>query len=149
MEFFIAWYSGNPNEQFHFLNRAGPVLRAWIPMVTCNVLVPQLFGSGASAITSSLCSSCRSWLTSECGSNASSLLSSACTVISSPSNWGYYRPTWVDIGTYVGTFGLFFTMFLLFIRFPPMIAISKSKASHRNLTPPPAGRSQVKEVVPE
>src|SRR6478609_2707992 len=44
MEFFIAWYSGNPNEQFHFLNRAlGPYQWAWIPMVTCNVLVPQLF----------------------------------------------------------------------------------------------------------
>src|SRR5690349_1776682 len=43
MEFFIAWYSGNPNEQFHFLNRAlGPYQWAWIPMITCNVLVPQL-----------------------------------------------------------------------------------------------------------
>ena len=26
MEFFIAWYSGNPYERFHFMNRAfGPV----------------------------------------------------------------------------------------------------------------------------
>ena len=44
-----------------------------------------------------------------------------------PSNWGFYSPTWVDICTYIGTFGLFFTCFLLFMRFLPMIAISEVK----------------------
>jgi Ni/Fe-hydrogenase subunit HybB-like protein len=44
-----------------------------------------------------------------------------------PSSWGYFRPTWVDIGTFVGTFGLFLTMFLLFARFLPMIAIAEVK----------------------
>jgi molybdopterin-containing oxidoreductase family membrane subunit len=44
-----------------------------------------------------------------------------------PSSWGYFRPTWVDILTFVGTFGLFLTMFLLFARFLPMIAISEVK----------------------
>jgi len=34
-----------------------------------------------------------------------------------------YRPTIVEVGTLIGTFGLFFTCFLLFIRFLPMIAI--------------------------
>src|SRR6202163_2081542 len=44
MEFFIAWYSGNPNERFHFMNRAlGPYQWAWAMMVSCNVLVPQFF----------------------------------------------------------------------------------------------------------
>ena len=44
-----------------------------------------------------------------------------------PSSWGYFRPTWVDICTFVGTFGLFLTLFLLFLRFLPMIAISEVK----------------------
>jgi hypothetical protein len=44
-----------------------------------------------------------------------------------PANWGYYRPSPIDICTYIGTFGLFFTCFLLFIRFLPMIAISEVK----------------------
>jgi molybdopterin-containing oxidoreductase family membrane subunit len=44
-----------------------------------------------------------------------------------PSNWDYFKPTWVDICTYLGTFGLFFTMFLLFMRFLPMIAVSEVK----------------------
>jgi molybdopterin-containing oxidoreductase family membrane subunit len=44
-----------------------------------------------------------------------------------PGNWGYFKPSVVDICTYLGTFGLFFTMFLLFMRFLPMIAISEVK----------------------
>ena len=43
-EFFIAWYSGNPYESFAFLNRAfGPYWWAYWTMITCNVVVPQLF----------------------------------------------------------------------------------------------------------
>ena len=44
-----------------------------------------------------------------------------------PGNWGYYKPTWVDVCTYLGTFGLFFTCFLLFIRFLPLIATTEVK----------------------
>jgi len=44
-----------------------------------------------------------------------------------PANWSYFKPTWVDICTYIGTFGLFFTCFLLFMRFLPMIAVSEVK----------------------
>src|SRR3954463_9850917 len=44
MEFFIAWYSGNPSERFHFMNRAlGPYWWGWMFMVGCNVFVPQVF----------------------------------------------------------------------------------------------------------
>jgi molybdopterin-containing oxidoreductase family membrane subunit len=46
-----------------------------------------------------------------------------------PSSWGYFRPTLVDIFTYLGTLGLFFTLFLLFIRWVPMIAIAEVKAT--------------------
>jgi Ni/Fe-hydrogenase subunit HybB-like protein len=44
-----------------------------------------------------------------------------------PSSWGYFRPTWVDMCTFTGTIGLFLTLFLLFARFLPMIAISEVK----------------------
>jgi molybdopterin-containing oxidoreductase family membrane subunit len=55
-----------------------------------------------------------------------------------PGSWGYFRPTWVDILTFFGTFGLFMTLFLLFVRFVPMIAISEVKGviaadKHRHL----------------
>ena len=45
-----------------------------------------------------------------------------------PSAWStYYRPTVWEVGFYMGTFGLFFTMFLLFLRFVPMISIFEVK----------------------
>ena len=44
-----------------------------------------------------------------------------------PSSWGMFHPTWVDIWTFIGTFGIFLSLFLLFIRFLPMIAMSRSE----------------------
>src|SRR6185437_8777225 len=44
-----------------------------------------------------------------------------------PSSWGYFRPSLVDISMFTGTFGLFFTLYLLFIRFLPAIALSEVK----------------------
>ena len=44
-----------------------------------------------------------------------------------PSSWGYFTPTWVDIWMLIGSFGLFMTLFLLFIRFLPVIAIAEVK----------------------
>jgi molybdopterin-containing oxidoreductase family membrane subunit len=44
-----------------------------------------------------------------------------------PSAWAMYYPTWVDLGMFAGSFGLFFTMFLLFCRFLPMIAMAEVK----------------------
>lgn len=45
-----------------------------------------------------------------------------------PSSWDYFSPTIWDVLTYVGTFGIFFTLFLAFLRFLPMIAIAEIKA---------------------
>jgi molybdopterin-containing oxidoreductase family membrane subunit len=44
-----------------------------------------------------------------------------------PSSWGYFSPTWVDILMLVGSFGLFFTLFLLFCRFLPMVSMAEVK----------------------
>jgi len=44
-----------------------------------------------------------------------------------PSSWGYFHPTPIDVMTYLGSFGLFFTFFLLFIRWIPAIAIAEVK----------------------
>ena len=46
MEFFIAWYSNNTYESFAFVSRAfGPYAWAYWIMISCNVIVPQLFWS--------------------------------------------------------------------------------------------------------
>jgi molybdopterin-containing oxidoreductase family membrane subunit len=44
-----------------------------------------------------------------------------------PSSWSMYTPTWIEVGTLIGSFGLFFTLFLLFARFLPMIAMAEVK----------------------
>ncbi|HZR18320.1 MAG TPA: NrfD/PsrC family molybdoenzyme membrane anchor subunit [Verrucomicrobiae bacterium] len=147
MEFFIAWYSGNPGERFHFLNRAlGPYQWAWIPMISCNVLFPQLFWfrkvrhNLVAVFILSIVVNVGMWFERF-----------VIIVVSLhrdflPSSWNYYYPTWVDICTYVGTFGLFFTMFLLFIRFLPMIAISEVKGVTPQSDPHhPLGGAKVKE----
>jgi len=151
MEFFIAWYSGNPNERFHFLNRAlGPYQWAWAMMISCNVLVPQVFWFKW----------CRQklWFVFIISIlvNVGMWFERFVIIVIGlhreflPSNWGYYRPTIVDICTYIGTFGLFFTFFLLFIRFLPMIAISEVKGVTAQADPHhPAGGAKVEEAVPD
>ena len=151
MEFFIAWYSGNPNEQFHFLNRAlGPYQWGWIMMISCNTLVPQVFWFKW----------CRQklWFVFIISIlvNVGMWFERFVIIVIGlhreflPSSWGYYRPTYVDICTYIGTFGLFFTCFLLFIRFLPMIAISEVKGVTAQADPHhPAGGAKVEEAVPD
>ena len=44
-----------------------------------------------------------------------------------PAAWGYYSPTIWDVTTFLGSFGLFFTMFCLFVRFLPFVALAEVK----------------------
>jgi molybdopterin-containing oxidoreductase family membrane subunit len=54
-----------------------------------------------------------------------------------PSSWAMFSPTMYDIGDYIFSFGLFFTLFLLFAKFLPVInmaevkAIIKSSSEHK------------------
>ena len=45
-----------------------------------------------------------------------------------PSSWSYYSPTWVEMGIFAGTIGLFFTLYLLFARVAPVVAIAEVKS---------------------
>jgi molybdopterin-containing oxidoreductase family membrane subunit len=147
MEFFIAWYSGNPNEQFHFMNRVfGPYNWAWLFMVVPNVVVPQLFWfkkirrNLLIVFIISIIVNVGMWF------ERFVIIVLSLHREFLPSNWGYYKPTWVDICTYLGTFGLFFTMFLLFMRFLPIIAISEVKGVTPQSDPHhPAGGAQIEE----
>ena len=44
-----------------------------------------------------------------------------------PGAWAMYHPTMWDVAIYLGTFGIFFTGFLLFLRFLPMASIAEVK----------------------
>lgn len=45
-----------------------------------------------------------------------------------PSSWSYYTPSWVEIGIFVGTLGIFFTLYLVFTRVAPVVAIAEVKS---------------------
>ncbi|MFI5297813.1 MAG: NrfD/PsrC family molybdoenzyme membrane anchor subunit [Polyangiales bacterium] len=128
MEFFIAWYSGNQYEMFTFISRAmGPYKWAYWTMITCNVISPQLFWF--KKIRTSVF-----WMFVICIFVNIGMWFERFVIITTslsqdylPSSWGYFRPRLVDITTFFGTFGLFFTMFLLFCRFLPAFAIGEIK----------------------
>ena len=47
-----------------------------------------------------------------------------------PYVWGTYRPTYVEVGISLGSFGLFFMLYLLFVKNLPVLSISEIK-EHR------------------
>ena len=44
-----------------------------------------------------------------------------------PSSWSYYKPTMVEIGIFLGTLGIFFTLYLIFTRVAPVVAVAEIK----------------------
>jgi molybdopterin-containing oxidoreductase family membrane subunit len=126
-EFFIAWYGGNPYEQFCFMNRAfGPKWWAYWIMVTCNVISPQLFWfewvrrNMLVIFVISIFVNIGMWF-----ERFVIILSLERAFL--PGSWESFTPTWVDMGMLIGSFGLFFTLFLLFCRFLPIVAMSEVK----------------------
>jgi len=128
IEFFTAMYSANQYEQFAFINRAfGPYGWAYAIMVGCNVLVPQVlwFASVRRRLAIVFIVSILV--------NVGMWFERFVIIVTSlhrdflPSSWSSYVPTLIEIATLLGSFGLFFTFFLLFCRFLPMIAISEVK----------------------
>ena len=128
-EFFIAWYSGVPAEQYAFLNRAfGPYWWAYASMMTCNVVSPQLFWF--KKIRTSLVST----FVLSIIVNIGMWFERFVIIVSSlhrdylPSSWAYFTPTFYDVGVYLFSFGLFFTLFFLFAKFFPVINIAEVKS---------------------
>lgn len=128
-EFFIAWYSGVAVEQFAFLNRAfGPYTWAYWIMVTCNVLFPQLFWF------KKIRRSVPMMMVIVILVNVGMWFERFVIVVTSlhrdflPSSWGMFIPTVYDIGILLGSFGLFFTLVILFTKALPVVSISEVKA---------------------
>lgn len=142
MEFFIAWYSGNPIEQFVFLNRAfGPYTWAYWIMVSCNVIFPQLFWFKKIRRTIPISFIIIILV------NVGMWFERFVIVVTSlhrdflPSSWGYYKPTLYDMGILLGSFGLFFTLVVLFTKFMPVVSISEVKAVAEGAQPSHHGDS--------
>jgi molybdopterin-containing oxidoreductase family membrane subunit len=128
-ELFISWYSGVPAEQYAFLNRAtGPYWWAYWIMMTCNVISPQLFWI-RKIRTSIVASFILSIVV-----NIGMWFERFVIIVTSlhrdylPSSWAMFYPTFYDVGEYLFSLGFFFTSFLLFAKFFPVVNMAEVKS---------------------
>jgi molybdopterin-containing oxidoreductase family membrane subunit len=128
VEFFIAWYGGVKVEQDYFWNRVFGQWwwTAWI-MLTCNMILPlSLFSQKLRRNPTWL------WILS-LFINLGMWYERFVIIVPGlshdfePWQWTGYRPTWVDMGILLGSFGWFFMWFLLFVKQLPVLAIAEIK----------------------
>jgi len=145
-EFFIAWYSAVPFEQYAFANRMfGPYWWAYWTMMTCNVITPQLFWSRKlrRSLTASFIISIFV--------NIGMWFERFVIIVTSlhrdylPSSWLMYSPSWVEICMYIGSLGLFFTLFFLFAKFLPVIAAAEVKSIYKTSSEEEIAKTAAKE----
>ncbi len=124
METFMAFYSGNPFDRFMIMNRMfGPYAVVYWILIAANLAIPQLLWF--SKVRRNMLALFFMSLSVQTGM----WLERFVIIITSlnrdfvPSSWGMYYPTRWDWMTFLGSIGLFFTLFYLFIRFLPMISI--------------------------
>lgn len=128
-ELVLAFYSGFMYEQYAFYNRAlGPYWWAYAAMMTCNVISPQFYW------IKSLRRNITVTFILSIFVNIGMWFERFVIIVTSlhrdylPSSWTYYSPTWVEVGIYTGSIGFFLTLFLLFARAFPVIAIAEVKS---------------------
>jgi len=128
-ELFMAWYSGVEFEQYAFLNRAtGPYWWAYASMMTCNVVIPQLYWiykirtSFVATFILSIFVNIGMWF------ERFVIIVTSLHRDFLPSSWTMFSPTFIDIGIFVGTIGFFFVLFLLYSRAFPVIAQAEIKS---------------------
>jgi len=129
-ELFIAWYSGSAYEFYTFFgNRVtGEYAFQFWTMFICNAIIPQLFWfkkirrSTVMLFVISIIINIGMWY------ERFNIVVTSLSRDYLPANWATYKPSVVEIGTYVGTLGIFIVGVLLFFRYIPMIAISEVKS---------------------
>jgi molybdopterin-containing oxidoreductase family membrane subunit len=123
-EIFYAWYSASIYEYFLIVNRTvGPYAWSYWALIIFNVLIPQLlwfkrFRTNLAVL-----------LFVSVAINIGMWFERWVIIVLSlhrdflPSSWDVYNPSFYDWATFIGSFGLFFVLFFLFIRLLPMITI--------------------------
>ena len=136
MEAFFGWYSANDYEQFMIWNRmTGPYAPMYWALIFCNGIVPQLLWSRKVRLTPAVL------FVISLIVNVGMWLERYVIIVTSlhrdflPSSWGLYKGTIWDWSFYIGTIGLFLTLFYIFIRLLPMISIFELRELVHKTTP--------------
>ncbi len=128
-EAFFCWYSGNPYERYMMFSNRMTGYYAWSywALIFCNGMVPQLLWFKKIRFNTYIL-----WgITLIVG--VGMWLERYVIVVTSlardfvPSSWGNYHGTFWDWATFLGTLGFFLFLFLIFIRFVPMISVFELK----------------------
>ena len=143
MEGFTAWYSQNAYLHHTFLNIIGGhyAWAGWLTII-CNIGIPQL-------LWFKQCRTTYFWMILVAVSVTVGMWFERFVIIVIslsqdylPSAWRLYKPTMADFGILLGSFGLFFTLVLLFARVLPVIATSEMKATLPGSQPEHGGRHE-------
>ena len=133
MELFIAYYGANKYELFTFLEaRLGLHGKGWYSwayycMMTCNVLSPQIFWIKSMRTNYIVVFIVCMFVNVGMWFERFVIIVTSLAQDFLPSSWHHYHPSWVEIWTFVGTFGIFLSLFLLFMRFLPMFCMFEIK----------------------
>jgi len=128
IEFFVAWYSGNPYEWALFEKRAiGPYAFYFWTMVFCNCIFPLVFWSRRARRNVWICMIVSILINVGMWFERYNIIISSLIEDFLPSSWGHYEPNIWDFGYTLGGFGLFFTFFFIFCKFFPIISLSELK----------------------
>lgn len=128
-EIFVTFYSNDVFEISTMMNRfTGPFAYGFYLMILFNLVVPQLFWFKKIRRNVIVVFILAILI------NVGMWFERFIIVVTSlqhgymPSNWTLYHPTIADIALFVGSMGFFFTAFLLFVRFFPVISIYEVKS---------------------
>jgi molybdopterin-containing oxidoreductase family membrane subunit len=141
-ETFLSWYSGSAVEMGMMWDRYfGRYWPLWWLLLFCNVIVPQAFWMRRVRRSP--------WLLFLLSIlvNVGMWLERFIIVIQSlhhdfmASSWEIYYPTIWDYATFIGTIGLFLTLFLLFCRYLPVIAVAEMRELVHHKQPPGGGHA--------
>ena len=141
-ELFISWYSGVEYEGYALMNRAtGWYWWSYWAMMTCNVISPQLMWV-------------KKWRRNLTFTFILSIIVNIgmwferfVIIVTSihrdylPSSWNLFHPTFVDMGLFLGTIGIFFVLYLLYARVFPVLALNEVKTILRT-----TGEAQLKQL---
>ena len=127
-EFFIAWYSHNPLEQYIFAWRptGDYAVGFWI-MAICNTVIPLLF------LFKKVRTNIPALFVISLLVNVGMWYERFVIIITSvardfiPHNWGLFSPSFIEYGIMIGAFSLFFFLFCLFVKHMPAVSMTEVK----------------------
>ena len=146
-EFFMGWYSGVEYEYYTYMSvgaATGQYWWAFWALMLCNILIPAMLWfprirrSFFWAWAISIVINVGMWF------ERFDIIVLCLHRDYMPSGWTMFYPSWVDVGTFLGTIGIFFTFYLLFARYFPVLALNELKSILKS-----SGESYKGEVLPK